>query len=749
MGRRQADDGATIGRRIGMISPVKALQPRGAMVFLFRVLLTLLAAVLTSWSAFLLARRLVTVERPALRMATTLTLFLAMLHGGLELLTLVHAFRPFVALAFWSLVTAVLHLTCRGRAATAELRRIADSALATARVVLGSPVRAVLCAWAAVVSGARLLGGILMPPLSWDALTYHLFKPARWVHYGYQVRQLAPDQWRYKEYFPQGGEVPWGWAMLGTGTDALLPCAGFLMWAACGFAAYALARSLGGKKIPCFYAGLITAFIPAIAVEMVTGYVDMFVLATFLLAATALVELEKRVSLGRAALLGLALGLLVAAKSSGLVIAGLGSAGCAAIVLRPRHAKIGHGVCALVAALASLLVIMAPAYLRTWVETGSPFYPLEVKIGHHVLFAGNPELTFLYAKPLNPAGRKAASLPTFLRALFIPSQRPWHEYMGFGPGFLLLLPSATLALLAQLKRGRLRTSLVTIVGMTVLPILYLLSDSFAAQRAQWYIVIGRLIASWPALLAILTALLAGRLARLCLLQALAIGLALAWPLGWAGATLAALRELLPTLVLAAAAGLACGLLIVAASKRRLLVAWGVLASVATFITVLAIPWSEVRDRYRYRIYQAAASRNPAFVMHLVWDYYANAWPIWQFLDDGPAHRIAVSYGWDGIGHNGLRYPLTGSRFQNQVLYVPITKSGEIIDYREEDRVASETDEAAWLERLEEAGIDYVVLCYPPPPELQFIERNPKSFLPVVQSIDGRNRAYRFVPAHGS
>jgi len=712
------------------------------MFYLLRVLLTLVSCSMALWGAFLLARRLADVESASLRLVTTLTLFLAMQHAGFELLTALHVFRPLVALGFWSMLSVALHWTCQGREAKAELHRVTANVIAGVRQVVFSPVRAILCAWAAVVTVARLVGGLLVPPLSWDSLTYHAFKPARWVHYGFQVRQLAPDQWRYAEYFPQAGEYPWAWAMLGGGNDGLLPFAGFLVWASCGVAAYGLARSLGGKRVPSFYAGLVTVFIPAICVEMVTGYVDMFVLLAFLLAATALVELEKKASARRAGLLGLALGLLVGAKSSGFVIAGLGLLGCACIALGPRAPK-GRGLFAVAAAVATLLLIMAPNYLRTLIETGSPFYPLTVKIGKHVLFHGNAELNLLYARKLTDAEQGAASLETLFRALFIPFRKPAHEYMGFGPGYLLLVPSALIAWIVYLGRRRLRVSTLTIVAMTVLPILYLLSDSFAAQRAQWYIVMGRLIASLPAILAIYTAQLAGRIARLLLILALLSGLALAWPLGWAPPTMWALRDLLPTLALATVAGLACGLLVIAASRTRPLLEWGLLSSLAAFLAVLAIPLGEVRAKYRYRIYNAAANPDPAFVMHLVWDFYVNAWPIWRYLDDGRPHRIAVSYGWDGIGHNGLRYPLTGSHFQNEVLYVPISTTGEIIDYREEARISQVMNEARWLTRLGENRIDYIVLGSPLPPELSFIERNPRMFALVAESSDGEHRAYRF------
>jgi hypothetical protein len=717
-----------------------------SILFLPRVLLALLLFTAAFWTAYVLARRLARTDSPSLQLTSTLIVFLSLQHVAFELLTTFHAFRPPIAAAFWAVLALVVHRTCRGDSARQDFPRAMSNALVASRTLLRSPVRAVLFAWAVIASMTRLAAGLVVPPLSWDSLTYHIFKPARWVHYGYQFQQLAPDQWRYKEFFPQAGEYPWGWAMLASGNDSLLPVAGFLMWAACGLAAYALSRRLGGQRAPSFYAGLITAFIPAIQVEMVSGYVDMFVLLAFLLAGIALVQLEKEQSLSWAALAGLSLGLIGSSKLSGPTVAGLGFLGVTFIVLlgRPQHPRLGR-IPALAVALAGLLLLMAPTTLRTWAQTGSPVYPLTVRFGKHVVIPGNSELFELYARKLTPPERAASSLSVFLKALFIPFSRPKHEYMGLGPGVIPLLPLAAMTLYGRVRRRRLLTSTTACLVMVWVPALALLSDDFAAQRATWYIVMGRLIASLPAFLAILAAQFGRRITHVLLAAASIVGLLFALPRGLARPVVKAMMELLPAATLALAVALATGLVVLAAGRARARVGWAVLASLAVFLGVIAIPWTSVRTKYRYPIYEATTSEDTAFVMHLLWDFHSSAWPIWQYLDDGRAHRIDACYGWDGIGHNGFRYPLAGSNLQNEVLYVPISRSGEVIDYREGERVRSEMDRQAWLDRLQRERIDYVVTGFPSPPEQELIESSPQHFERVASSRDGLHFAYRFKP----
>jgi hypothetical protein len=717
-----------------------------SVLFSIRIIIALLLFTAALWTSFVVARRLVVTESSSLRLTATLIVFLSLQHVAFEVLTRLHVFRPLVALSFWGALTFVVQWKCQGNLARQDLRRLAIRTFVACQTLLRSPVRAMLFSWALVVSLARLAAGLVVPPLSWDSLTYHLFKPARWVHYGYQFQQLAPDQWRYTEFFPQAGEYPWGWAMLASGNDALLPIAGFFLWASCGLAAYGLTRTLGGQRIPAFYVGLITAFIPAIQVEMVTGYVDIFVLLVFLLSGIALVRLEKEGSLRWAALAGLSLGLAGASKLSGPTVAGLGFLGVVLIVLlgRTGSAKAHRGLKLAVAA-GALLLIMAPGYLQTWFQMGSPFYPLTIRLGHRVILPGNSELFALYARQLSPAEKVAASLRVFLKALFIPFSRPQHEYMGFGPGTLPLVPLAAIALYQRLRRRRAHISASTCLAMALVPALLMLSKDFAAQRAAWYIVMGRLIASLPALIAVLAAQFHKRIARHLLIAASIVGLLFGWPKGLARPVVKAMTELLPVTAWAAVVALAMGLLVVAGRRTRILAGWGILASLVVFCGIVTTPWASVRAKYRYRIYAATTSDDTAFVMHLLWDIHSSAWPIWQYLDDGQPHRIDACYGWDGIGHNGFRYPLVGSSLQNEVLYVPLSHSGAVIDYRDAELVRNETDREAWLARLAREKIEYVVTGYPSPPEQELIDQSPQYFERVAGSLDGLHFAYRFKP----
>ena len=74
----------------------------------------------------------------------------------------------------------------------------------------------------------RLVRDLVSPPMAWDSLTYHLFRPARWIQDGALRSSIGPDSWRFLEYFPHAGDVPWAWAMLPVRGDALIAPTGVL-----------------------------------------------------------------------------------------------------------------------------------------------------------------------------------------------------------------------------------------------------------------------------------------------------------------------------------------------------------------------------------------------------------------------------------------------------------------------------------------------------------------------------------------
>jgi hypothetical protein len=708
----------------------------GALTFILGMPLG--GAMLTScaWTAYLVARRAVGVAPPHVRAAATALVALWLSVAGFALLAALHAFYLPVAAPLTIFGTMVAHRLLGGVTARKSLAADLRAGRLALRQIAWSPLRLPLIVAGAGLIGSRLLRDLVSPPLGWDSLTYHLFRPAQWIQEGRLTTSIGPDSWRFLEYFPHAGDVPWAWAMLPVRGDALIAPAGVLVWSTCLLGGYSLARALGAERATAGLAALAIGFLPAAANECTSGYADNFGLAAFLFTGTALLELARAPSRGRAALAGGGLGLVAAGKLSGLPALALGLAFVAWLIVRPSAPR-GGRIAALVAACAAAAV-SAPGYLRAWIDTGSPFYPLEVAVGKTTLFAGNHDLTMLYAGRLHDLSAFDPSLHGLFTVLTTPEPSLYHEHLGFGQGFYGLAVIGTLGLLVTLWRGDRRAVVIFLVVAAVLPLIGLLSPAFFAMRTIWRQAIGRLLLPVPAMLAVSGARLRGRFARLLWIPILVASELLCVPQGWGAPAIEGVRRLaLPlTLALAVTAFSALAL----RRERRPFAA--ALLALPLFALLLAAPLDRLRGELRYRIFAAHDAVQPAYQMHMLEHSYASSFPIWHALDDGAPHRIALSVGWDGIGHNLFRFPLTGSRLQNRVQYIPVSHDGEVFDYMHEEEVYARAEPGPWLSRLLAADIDVVVTLHPSEVELLWMEAYPEVFEPIARSTEGWNRAFR-------
>lgn len=718
----------------------------------FLIRLPLAAAMLASclWVAYLVAIPLTSgapvvadggpAERsaaPHARLAAAALAALWLQVAVFTVLAAAHLFRLVVAAPLWIGGAALAHRLLRGKQAAVLLVSDLGAARAVFAALLASPLRAALVLAGAALLGARLVRDLVSPPLAWDAFLYHLYKPAGWIQHGSFVSAPAPDGWGYLDYFPHAGDIPWAWAMLPVRGDALIAPAGVLVGSACVLGAYALARALGARPIPAGLSALAVGSLPAVANTSTSSYADNFVLAAFLLGGVFTVLLAKEPSAGRAALAGAGFGLVASGKLSGLPALGLSLAFVVLLLARSPLALRARvtGTAAAVAAAAVAL----PGYLRAVLETGSPFYPLTLKLGGRTLFAGNEELDLLYSGKLFDVSGFDDSIPSLLRSLLIPAGLPYHEHVGFGLGTFYLVALGSAGAAQLLRRREARGVAVFLAVVAVVPVVALLSDSFIAHRTLWQQIIGRLLTPLPAVLAAFGARNDGRLARLLWGLAVASNLVSCVPMGFSAPAVEGMSRLAPALLAAAAsAALACYL---GRRMRRPLLGAGAGALLACL--VVAVPLARIRSELRYPIFATHATRNPSFQMHTLEPTYASSWTMWYYFDSGASHRIAVVVGWDGVGHNAYRYPLMGSRLQNLLFYVPPTRDGSIIDYRESFRIYQSADFDTWVRRLIERQIEYVVTLQPSPIEEYWMEVRNDLFERVVTSSHGHNIAYRF------
>ena len=664
------------------------------------------------------------------RAAATLTVLVWLLVAVFHLLAWGHVFRLEAALAASA---AALWLLRRGatrwRAALAEQASGARTLVAEMR----RPFLAILATLALTILSVRLLRGLVVPPLGWDSLTYHLVKAARWIHAAGFWPEAAPDSTGAYEYFPYAGDLIWAWAMLPFQGDGALAAAGILVVAGCGVATYALAREVGGDRMESSLAGLAFAFLPPCINFATAAYVDNTAALCAILGLLFLCRLLRGADIREGILAAAALGCGAGTKAALVPTLAMGLVVIAGCVTRERARERRAAV---VVGVLSACAIGLPGYVRAWLERGSPFYPLPLVLGGRTLAAGHEGMALALAGQLD-AVRQDFRPILFLQHLFLPDPR--FQFLNPGPAAPLL---AALGLAGAvwicIRRRRETPRVILLLATAGLVALGLSGPDTFGLRTYWVGVLGRFLLPALACFAALAAGLGGRLARGLLAVVVATGLWLAIPRGWSKA------DAVPVLQLA-------GLLVTGVAVAGLFVRFGrsrgrpktALAGVLSTLAICIGLWDELRASSRYPIYRDAA-KILAYDAHPLSPSYAGAWPIWRLFDGGRPWRIAVAAGWNGIGDNWYRYPLFGSRLQNEIVYVPPTVDGSVVDYRLGGILAANASRSAWLERLLTAKIDALVLLSPLPPfETRWAAELPQVFVSAGSGVSATSLAFSF------
>jgi hypothetical protein len=164
-----------------------------------------------------------------------------------------------------------------------------------------------------------------------------------------------------------------------------------------------------------------------------------------------------------------------------------------------------------------------------------------------------------------------------------------------------------------------------------------------------------------------------------------------------------------------------------------------LAAAGAVVALLLVPLlARTRLERRWRLYAHAED------VHEIPRIYAAGW---QYCDSlGTPRTIALAGGWRDAGQNYFWYPLLGSRLQNDVVYVPLSRGAApgSADYvRREHGVPDE-----WIAGLAERRVDLVFVQAPWPVEDEWMRERTEAFSPVSQGEGYRVYAVRSSPAAG-
>ena len=312
-------------------------------------------------------------------------------------------------------------------------------------------------AWAALVWARLWLLAFRRSPYDWDGLYYHLPALQEWANAGRIVWLKTPPDVPFVNY-PMGVEATTFLLHRIHGADGLINAGNLWYWPLAVLAVVVVAGRLGASPAWSWLAGALVTGSPVLISQSLTCYTDPGFAATVLasLAAAMLVAFPAD-GAGAAtfALWGATLGLMAGAKGSGVPFAMINTAAVVATLVWRERRQAARRWPQLALALVAALAVGSYWYLRNAVMTGNPVHPIQVAIGHRVIFQGYDHVQFSEA---NLPGWLAA-YPAWLRlpVSWLQLDAPIHGYAPTGGlGYLWLVGGvpATLALSLVLLRHR-------------------------------------------------------------------------------------------------------------------------------------------------------------------------------------------------------------------------------------------------------------------------------------------------------
>lgn len=682
----------------------------------------LLAVAVWMWS-YAVEHAVVRCRQPALRLSAVLVIALWSLTACFHLLTAYHLFHLWTANLVWGLLILA---ACLFFAKPAEIWRTITHDATWIRRTITVPrqgLARMIVPFVSSLALLRVVRSIWLPPLAWDALTYHAVKAGLYVQQGHTGLFATHGGWgeHYRWLFG-GGEALFAWAMLPFHGDfvAGLLDAGF--WATLPVVLYALGRSLGARATRSWAIAIYCASLPACCVTAGALYTDNVLLCVFLTALVFSIQYEIR---RKPAFLWLALLAVGVAAGIKILIWPMAAVTVLWLGIRSLHraqrpASIGF----LLAGSIGVLVTTTPWLLLNWGESGFVLGSIPCHLGPWQLGKASPA-TSLLLHELERSPQHARWVRSLAEAIF---RAPWT------PGVHLSVFSVPFAFLGCLAFCRRRFSFYAAVKWFFVAVLV------AGVAALFFTHMRLLWRDWGPtssrfLLPIFVPLLLvgvlppplGCLKSTCghfIEDVLWIGATLHLAAhafyGWSIYEFKGLALILILALVAATAATGLGKFVFAKSSF-----FSAVLKMATVLILVAVPAARFRDKHRYKLMAEST------VIHEVpRDISLAARAI-----DRPSHpfRIAVTAGTWPDEDNWMLYHFLGSKLQNTLVYTSTTRDGSIIDLPPLGRDDPRLDVTRWLARIRNGRVDAVMAFWPEPIEVRWMEERPECF----ERLDGR------------
>ncbi|MDD5465377.1 MAG: hypothetical protein PHP73_03435 [Candidatus Omnitrophica bacterium] len=473
----------------------------------------------------------------------------------------------------------------------------------------------------------KIIINLFNPPFGWDDLNYHFTFPVEWLKNHNLDNPISISGDPSVSYYPVNGSLFFLWFILPLKNVFLADLGQLPFFIAAFFTVVSLARKLNLSKEFSFYAAVLFSLIPNYFKQLQIAYIDIIVAALFLIALNYLFLINKEGKVRNVILCSLAIGLSIGTKTTAMPII--------LLLLLPLlylcfSKNTGYKkMFALTACFLPILAVGGFSYIKNFILTHNPLYPLNLKIAGHTIFRGVVD-SVVYRTGIRPGD--------FNIAKFL-----FHEGLG-GQTLIFVLPAIVLACPILLFKNR-KTHSLLMDYLLILPFLIILTFRFVIPLPNIRYIyalfaVGILIFFYAAEAFKIQKLFLKILVALCVIGSIP--------------ELAKKYELIAGLILSLTLFFTFGSIIKLLKKNFKLKI--IILCILTFLSLVFIEKFYIKNEF------------PSYSKMVK---YSGFWPdaaqAWNWLNDNTTGNNIAYIG------RPVGFPLYGTNFKNNVYYVSINK----------------------------------------------------------------------------
>lgn len=221
---------------------------------------------------------------------------------------------------------------------------------------------------------------LVNPPFGWDCLNYHFTFPVEWMKHANLHNPITINDDLGPSYYPVNGSLIYLWLAYPLQNVFMADLGQVPFFLLSFIALYGICRKLGISKEYSLYAACLFTVTPNYFKQMEIAYVDVMVCAWFLLSCYFLLSFYYQRKLRDAVFFSLGLGMLIGTKTVALPYAA---------VLFVLFILQSRGSFSYILISAALIILTGGyGYIRNFIQTGNPLYPLNIQFLGHTIFKG-------------------------------------------------------------------------------------------------------------------------------------------------------------------------------------------------------------------------------------------------------------------------------------------------------------------------------------------------------------------------